>query len=341
MPSTWYNRSMRAALLTETGPIGTAPLRVVELPDPAPGFGEMTMEVTACGVCRTDLQIVEGDIAPRVLPVVPGHQAVGRVTAVGDGVQGWSIGDRAGAGWLASTCGACRFCTGGRENLCETARFTGWDRHGGYADRITVAAGFAYPLPVAAGDFDLAPLLCGGIIGYRALNVSGIEPGGRLGLFGFGASALLSIQVALHWECEVYVVTRSEAEQARAMEMGATWAGSSADAVPVRLDAAVTTAPVGSVVVAALASLGRGGIVAVNAIHLDGIPAFDYDLLWQERQLRSVANFTRSDAKAFLDLAAEIPVRTVVDAYPLEEANGALAAVRDGSVRGAAVVTMG
>lgn len=335
------NRSMRAALLTEAGPIGSDPLRIVELSDPAPGVGEITLEVTACGVCRTDLQIVEGDIAPRVLPVVPGHQAVGRVTAIGDAVEGWTVGDRAGVGWLASTCGTCRFCTDGRENLCETATFTGWDRNGGFADRITVAAGFAYPLPAGAGDLGLAPLLCGGIIGYRALKVSGIEPGGRLGLFGFGASALLSIQVALHWGCEVYVVTRSEAEQARAMEMGATWAGSYADAVPVRLEAAVTTAPVGDVVVAALASLDRGGIVAVNAIHLDGIPAFDYDLLWQERQLRSVANFTRADAEAFLTLAAEIPVRTVVDAYPLDEANEALAAVRDGSVRGAAVLTMG
>ncbi len=242
---------------------------------------------------------------------------------------------------MASTCGECRFCVTGRENLCERARFTGWDRDGGFAARMAVDARFALPLPAEPSDLDLAPLLCGGVIGYRALRVSGIEPGGRLGLFGFGASALLAIQVAVHEGCEVLVVTRSEEEQERALAMGAVWAGSYEDEVPAALDAAVTFAPVGEVVVSALSALDRGGIVAVNAIHLDRIPAFDYDLLWLERQIRSVANFTRRDAMEFLDLAAEIPIRTVVESFPLEQANDALEAVKDGSVQGAAVLETG
>jgi propanol-preferring alcohol dehydrogenase len=331
---------VRAAVLTDPGPVSGRPLDVEGRPDPDPEPGELLLEVAACGVCRTDLQLVEGDLPAHGLPRVPGHQAVGRVAAVGEGVDGWAVGDRAGVGWMGSACGRCRFCTSGRENLCEFARFTGWDRDGGYADRMAVDARFALPLPDGPDDLDLAPLLCGGVIGYRALGVSGIEPGGRLGLFGFGASALLAIQVAVHRGCEVHVVTRSEEEQARALELGAAWAGSYDDTVPIPLDAVVTFAPVGSVVVSALSALDRGGVVAVNAIHLDRIPEFDYDLLWHERQIRSVANFTRRDAVEFLRLAAEIPIRTVVDPHPLDEANEALAAVRDGTVRGAAVLTM-
>jgi len=323
---------MRGALLTEPGPIATCPLPIVERPDPAPGPGELLVEVSACGVCRTDLQLAEGDLAAHLLPVTPGHQAVGRVAAIGDGVSGWSLGDRAGVAWLGGACGRCRFCTTGRENLCERAVFTGWDRDGGFAETMTVDAAFALPLPAGPSDLDLAPLLCGGVIGYRALKVSAIEPGGRLGLFGFGASALLAIQVARHWGCSVFVVTRSAAERARALEMGAEWAGSYGDTVPVPLDAAVTFAPVGDVV---------GGVVAINAIHLDRIPAFDYDLLWLERQVRSVANFTRTDAAELLGLAAAIPIRTVVDSFPLQQANEALLAVKEGTVGGAAVLTMG
>lgn len=217
---------VRAALLIEPGPVEADPLEIVELPDPEPGFAEIVIAVSACGVCRTDLQIVEGDLAPRLLPVIPGHQAVGHVVAVGEGVEGWRVADRAGVAWVAGTDETCRFCVTGRENLCEQASFTGWDRHGGFADLVTVAAGFAHPLPAGPGDLDLAPLLCGGVIGYRALKVSEIEPGGSLGLFGFGASALLALQVALYWRCEVYVVTRSKPEQTRALEMGAAWAGS-------------------------------------------------------------------------------------------------------------------
>ena len=329
---------MRAQLLSRAGSITNSPLEYGELPNPVPGPGELLLTLIACGVCRTDLQLCEGDLPAQVLPIIPGHQAVGRVSKLGAGVTGWSIGDRAGVGWLAGTCGTCDLCRRGLENLCEQARFTGWDRDGGFATEMTVRSDYALPLPPEMGNLNAAPLLCGGVIGYRALRVSGIEPGGRLGLYGFGASALLAIQVALHWGCEVFVVTRSAAEQARALDMGAAWAGGYDQTPPVRLQAAVTFAPVGSVVVAALNALERGGVVAVNAIHLDEVPAFPYENLWWERQIRSVANFTRTDARQFLDLAADLPIRTVVDRYPLADANLALADVKSGAVHGAAVL---
>ncbi|MCI0678994.1 MAG: zinc-dependent alcohol dehydrogenase family protein [Actinobacteria bacterium] len=328
---------MRATLLSTAAPIAEHPLRMVDLPDPRPGPDEMVLEVTACAVCRTDLQIVVGDVPARLLPIVPGHQVVGRVVELGSEMAGWAVGDRAGVGWLGHTCGVCRFCMTGRENLCPTARFTGWDIHGGFATRIGVKAAFAIRLPERA-DTDLAPLLCGGIIGFRSLRVSGIAPGGRLGLFGFGASASLAIQVALHWGCEVFVVTRSRDEQRRALALGAAWTGTYDDPVPTPLDAAITFAPVGEVVVSALRSLERGGVVAVNAIHLDRVPQFDYDLLWLERQIRSVANYTRDDAAELLRLAGEIPIVTTVDLYPLEEANLALARLEKGELGGTAVL---
>ena len=296
--------------------------------------------MAACAVCRTDLQLVEGDLPARRLPIVPGHQAVGRVAAIGEGVTGWSIGDRAGAYWLFGADGTCRFCRSGRENLCETAAFTGWDRDGGFAEAMVVRADVAVRIPDGFADLDAAPLLCGGVIGYRALRVSGIEPGGRLGLYGFGASALLCIQVARHWGCEVHVRARSEAERGRALEMGAASVGGYDDPAP-PLDAAITTAPAGDVVVAALRAVDRGGIVAVNAIHLDRVPEFPYDWLWWERQLRSVANVTRRDAAEFMELAASIPIRTAADLFPLEAGNEALQALARGSIRGAAVLTMG
>lgn len=332
---------MKMARLARPAPIESSPLELGDGPDPRPGPGEILLEVAACAVCRTDLQLAEGDLHQRKLPLVPGHQAVGRVLEIGEGVEGLRVGDRAGVGWLGYTCGACRFCTSGRENLCEQARFTGWDRDGGYATRMTVDARFAYPLPADLDDLSAAPLLCGGVIGYRSLVRSGIQPGGRLGLYGFGASATLAIQVAVHWGCEVFVATRSEREQERARSLGAAWTGGYDDEPPARLDAAVTFAPAGSVVVAALRALDRGGIVAVNAIHLDRVPEFDYDLLWLEREIRSVANFTRRDAAEFLDLAARIPVRTQVREYPLAEANRALQHLKDGQVSGAAVLRIG
>jgi propanol-preferring alcohol dehydrogenase len=329
---------MRAMVLEHPGPVASAPLRMVDLPDPRPGSGELLVRVAACAVCRTDLQIVEGDLAARALPIVPGHQAVGRVEAVGPDVAGWVIGDRVGVTWLAGTCGHCRFCADGRENLCESATFTGWDRDGGFADRLTVRADVAVRIPDGFDDLAAAPLLCGGVIGYRSLRVAGVRPGDRLGLFGFGASARLVIQVARHWGCEVLVWTRSEAEQARALELGAVWAASYDEPAPARLDAAITFAPAGRVVVRALEELDRGGAVAINAIHLDGIPAFPYERLWWERSLRSVANVTRADAREFLELAATIPVRTDVELHPLADAGLALERLADGSITGTAVL---
>ncbi len=329
---------MHRQLLEQPGPIVGWPLRTTEVDDLKPAPGEISIGVAACGVCRTDLQIVEGDLAARTLPIVPGHQVVGRVLRVGDGVSEWAVGERAGVAWLAGACGSCEYCRSGRENLCVDAVFAGWDQDGGYAEQIVVRADYALRIPSSFSDIDAAPLLCGGIIGYRSLKISGIRPGGRLGLYGFGASALLAMQVATHWGCDVFVATRSPIEQERATEMGAAWTGSYHDRAPVALDAAVTFAPVGYVVVEALKSVARGGTVAINAIHLDRIPEFGYDLLWGERQIRSVANFTLEDAREFLDLAAEIPIRTVPDVYPLADANLALHRLKDGLIEGAAVL---
>jgi propanol-preferring alcohol dehydrogenase len=287
------------------------------------------------------LQLCEGDLAARRLPIVPGHQIVGRVEAVGDGVQGWRVGDRAGVAWLGSADGTCARCRAGSENLCDSAAFTGWDRDGGYTTHTVARADFALHLPEGFADLDAAPLLCGGVIGYRSLRRSGIDrigAGGRLGLYGFGASATLAIQVARHWGCRVFVCTRSRAEQERARALGAEWAGDYGERPPEPLDAAVTFAPAGSVVVAALKALERGGTVAINAIHLDRVPELAYADLWWERTVCSVANFTREDARAFLDLAARIPIRTETELHPLRDANVALARLARGEVRGAAVL---
>jgi propanol-preferring alcohol dehydrogenase len=331
---------VRVLELTKQRPAHDRPLRVVDREPPRPQPGEISIDVVACGVCRTDLQLVEGDLVARQLPIVPGHQVVGRVAAVGEGVDRWHIGQRVGVAWLGGACGSCAVCQGGQENLCDEAQFTGWDRDGGYAETMTARADFVFALPPAFTDMKAAPLLCGGVIGYRSLGISGIQPGGRLGLYGFGASASLAIQVALHWDCEVYVATRSRPEQRRALAMGAVWAGSYHEQPPVALDAAVTFAPVGHVVIEALKALRPGGTVAINAIHLDKIPEFPYDLLWRERVLRSVANFTRKDATDFLALAAEIPITTTVDEYPLSAGNIALDRLKRGEVDGAAVLTV-
>ena len=330
---------MRAQVLEEPSASGPPPVVPRERPGPEAGPGELLVAVEACAACRTDLQLVRGDLVARRLPVIPGHQVVGRVTAMGEGVAGWSVGDRTGAFWLASSCGTCDACARGRENLCPEARFTGWDVDGGYAEQIVVQADFALHLPDGEATA-LAPLLCGGVIGYRALRRSGIQPGGRLGLYGFGASASLAIQVARQWGCEVYVATRAEGDRARALKMGAVWAGGATDPPPVPLDAAVTFAPVGSVVVAALKALDRGATVAINAIHLDQIPAFDYDDLWWERSITSVANVTRQDAREFLALAAEIGVATNPHHYPLADASQALAELEAGRIGAGAAVLL-
>ena len=335
---------MRALVVEHPGPASpgdAGPLRLAELPDPVAGPGEIVIRVSACGVCRTDLQIADGDLPARRLPIVPGHQPVGGVESVGPGVEGWAVGDRAGAGWFGGACGTCARCRAGRENLCDAAVFTGWDRDGGFAERIAIRADAALRIPDGFADLAAAPLLCGGVIGYRALRISGIEPGGRLGLYGCGASALIGIQVARHWGCVVHVATRSDRERDRALALGAASVGGYDDPPPVPLDAAVTFAPSGDVVIAALRAVDRGGTVAINAIHLDRIPAFDYDLLWWERSLRSVANFTRRDAEELLALAAAIPIRTAVDRFPLAAGNDALARLRAGEVEGAAVLEIG
>jgi alcohol dehydrogenase, propanol-preferring len=331
---------MLALQLRAPASVAAAPLQLVELTDPEPAPDELLLEVVACAVCRTDLQLVEGDLEARRLPIVPGHQTVGRVEKVGKSVVGWRVGARAGVAWLASTCGKCQFCLTSRENLCPDARFTGWDRDGGYATRMAVRADFAVRLPDGFDDLAAAPLLCGGVIGYRSLKVSEIQPGGRLGLFGFGASALLALQVARYWDCEVHVRTRSAREQQRALEFGAATAAGYSERTP-PLDAAVTFAPSGDVVVAALRCVARGATVAINAIHLDRVPEFSYDLLWLERGLRSVANFTRTDAREFLELAASIPIRTAIQTFPLEQGNEALRRLASGDLEATAVLVVG
>jgi propanol-preferring alcohol dehydrogenase len=313
------------------------PLVAGRAPEPVPAAGELAIDVEACGVCRTDLHILEGEVAAR-LPLIPGHQAAGRVSEVGPGVEGIAVGDSVGVGWMASTCGVCRFCRSGRENLCEKATFTGRDRDGGYAERMTARAEWVFRLPEGFSAAEAAPLLCAGIIGYRSLRLSGIEPGGRLGLFGFGASAHLAIQVALHWHCEVFAFTREEHHRELARRMGAVWAGAAGDDPGVLLDAAVTFAPAGELVPLALSRLDRGGALAVNAIHMSPIPAFEYETLYGERSVRSVMNSTRKDGEEFLELAARIPVRAYTEPYALEQANEALLRVKRGEVRGAAVL---
>jgi propanol-preferring alcohol dehydrogenase len=325
-------------VLERPAPADSGPLHPVTRDPEAPGPGKLLVRVAACGVCRTDLQLCEGDLQPRKIPIVPGHQIVGRVAAVGPGVSDWRAGDRAGVAWLAGSCGACDKCLSDRENLCVQATFTGWDVDGGYATHATVRADFALRIPDSFDDLAAAPLLCGGVIGYRSLKRSGILPGGRLGLYGFGASALITLQVARHWGCRVFVATRSAAERERARSLGAEWTGGYGDPPPEPLDAAITFAPSGDVVRAALRALDRGATVAINAIHLDRLPEMPYEELWWERRLASVANFTRADAREFLALAAKIPVKTSFETHPLHDANVALARLSRGEVAGAAVL---
>jgi propanol-preferring alcohol dehydrogenase len=329
---------VRAARLTAPRASQQAWLEIVDTADPEPQPGEVLVRVVACAVCRTDLQLCSGDLTARRLPVTPGHQVVGTVAAVGTRVSDVALGQRVGIAWIASTCGHCRFCTSGRENLCDDARFTGWDRDGGFAELVTARADFVHRLPDEFDSVAASPLLCGGAIGLRSLRVSGIEPGGRLGLYGFGASATCVIQIARHWGCEVYVCTRSQRERQRAKALGAAWTGGYDARPPVPLDAAITFAPAGSVVIDALAALDKGGVVAVNAIHLDRVPEFSYDLLWGERQIRSVANVTRSDVADLIALAAAIPIRTDVERFPLADANRALQRLAAGEIAGAAVL---
>lgn len=307
-------------------------------PDQSPGPGEVRLRVEACAICRTDLQITSGDLRAKLLPVVPGHQIVGRVQALGAGVAPELLGRRLGVGWLASACGDCDLCRSGQENLCRLSTFTGWDRDGGFASQVVVRADFAQPLADDADPVHLAPLLCGGVIGYRALRLAEVGQGERLGLFGFGASALLVAQLALAKGCEVVVVTRDESARRRARDQGVEWVGAPGEELPTPLKAAITFAPVGTVVVDALRALKRGGTCVVNAIHLDRIPEFPYELLYWERRLLSVANYTRRDAAEFLQLAQQLPLRTQVEQFPLLEANLALRRLQEERIAGAAVL---
>jgi propanol-preferring alcohol dehydrogenase len=325
--------SMRAAVYDA----GSRSFTTGERDVPSPRPGEVLLRVRACGVCRTDLHIVDGELPPHRQPVVPGHQIVGEIA---DGVTAERrLGMRVGVSWIASTDGTCRYCRSGRENLCDAIRFTGYDVDGGYAEYTAVRADFTYPLPDALDDVDAAPLLCAGIIGFRALRVAGVAPGERVGLYGFGASAHLMVPVLRAWGCTIAVATRGEHHRAFARRLGVDWVGDATERPEEPLDRAVTFAPAGDVVVAALAALRKGGVVAINAIHLDRIPQFDYDtLLWGERQIRSVANMTRDDAAAFLELAAQIGLRPRATAFSLDRAADALAAIRGDAVDGAAVV---
>ncbi len=328
---------MKAAILESPGDIASRPLAVRDVPEPDVTAGHVLLRVRCCGVCRTDLHIVEGDLPVRRNNLIPGHQIAGEI------VQGATadlpLGKRVGVSWIGGVDGTCPYCRQGRENLCDSPTFTGYSVDGGYAEYALARADFVFPLPDALDDLHAAPLLCAGIIGFRSLRVAGIEPGDRVGLFGFGASAHLALPVLKAWNCEVYVSTRGASHRELAASLGATWVGNEKDKPPVALDRAVTFAPSGDVVISALASLRKGGVVAINAIHLDRIPEFDYDtLLWGERQIRSVANMTRADARDFLEIATKIGLQPRVTAFPLDQVNEALMAVKSDRVNGAAVI---
>ena len=315
-----------------------SPLRPVELEPPKPGPGEVRIRVNACALCRTDLHVVDGELPDPALPLILGHQIVGHVAEAGEGVTSPRVGDRVGVPWLAYVDGTCEQCRAGRENLCPNARFTGYTVNGGYADETVARADFCFPIPEGYSDAEAAPLLCSGLIGYRAYRFTGT--GRRLGLYGFGAAAYLISQVALHQGREVYAFTRpgDEIVQRYALELGATWAGDSTAEPPVALDAAIIFAPVGPLVPAALRATGPAGIVVCGGIHMSDIPSFPYSILWEERVLRSVANLTRADAREFLALAPKIPIRTEVEVHPLIDANAALQHLRAGERRGSIVL---
>lgn len=331
---------MKAALLTSPGRVLDRPLRIEEIAKPVPAAGEVLLRVLACGVCRTDLHIVEGELAPLHQALIPGHQIVGEIVA-GETSE-LPLGTRVGVSWIGGTDGSCWYCKHNFENLCDSPTFTGYSVNGGYAEYATARADFVFPLSSALDALHAAPLLCAGIIGFRSLRVAGVEPGERVGLFGFGASAHLAIDVLRAWGCEVYVSTRGASHRKLAESLGAKWVGSETERPPAELDRAITFAPSGDVVVAALSCLRKGGVVAINAIHLDRVPEFDYDrLLWGERQIRSVANMTRADARDFLALAAEIRMKPKVTTFSLAQVNEALAAIKNDSIDGAAVVVPG
>jgi alcohol dehydrogenase, propanol-preferring len=332
---------MRAMVLENAGPVEQSPLILKDLATPSPGPGQIRVKVHTCGLCHTDLHTVEGDLPPHKRPVVPGHQIVGRIDAIGRNVTTHKEGDRVGIPWLHSTCGACEFCRRGLENLCANAKFTGYDADGGYAEYTTVPAEFCYPVAAFFSDENAAPLLCAGIIGYRSYRLTGIRPGENLGLYGFGASAHLVIQLARHQKSNVFVFTRSEAHRALARELGAVWTGSAEDTPPELMHAAIIFAPAGALVPEALQVLRKAGTLALAGITMSQIPALDYALLYHEKIIRSVTNSTRQDARDFLALAAEVPLKTEIQIFDLSQANQALQALKKSKIRGAGVLRVG
>ena len=329
---------MKACVLQSPAPIATNPLVFADVPSPQPGNGEVLVRVSYCGVCRTDLHVIEGELAPRKSPVIPGHQVIGVIEILGPGASRFPLGTRVGIAWLHHTDGTCEFCRSGAENLCDHPTFTGYTVDGGYAEYAVASEDFIYAIPEQFPDEQAAPLLCAGIIGFRSLRLSGIKPGGKLGFYGFGAAAHVAIQVARHWNVDVYAATRDARHQKLALELGAKWAGGTFAEPPVKLDAAIVFAPAGEIVPAALKALRKGGTLVLGGIHMSPIPSFDYDLLYQERVIRSVANNTRQDGEDFLRVAAEIPIRMHTQLFPLREANRALNALKSDAIEGAAVL---
>ena len=330
---------MRAAVLHKPAPIQQSPLAIEEVPMPVPAAGFALLKVLACGICRTDLHIIEGELPPRLPSVIPGHQIVGEIVSSPDAA--FPPGSHVGVSWIGGTDGTCKFCTSGRENLCDAPLYTGYNHDGGYAQFATARTDFLHKLPDVLDNITAAPLLCAGMIGFRSTRIAEVKPGHNVGLFGFGASAQLIIQVLLHWNCNVFVSTREQRHQQLARQLGAVWAGDGNEPAPIPLDSAITFAPAGDVVLAALQSLDKGGILAINAIHLDHMPRFDYDsLLWGERQIRSVTNMTRQDARDFLRIAAEINLKPEVQTFALDQANDALRAQKEDRLNRTAVILL-
>ncbi len=329
---------MRAAILKKPQKIKNHPLQIIEKEIPRPGTREVLIKVAACGVCHTDLHTVEGDLELPKLPVIPGHQIAGTVEETGESVTSLNFDDRVGVTWFHDSCGQCEYCQQGKENLCTEAEFTGLDVNGGYAEYVTAPAEYVFKLPDGFTFLNAAPLLCAGIIGYRSLRLSEIKPGQNLGLYGFGSSAHVCIQLARYRDCDVYVFTRSEEHRRHAKELGAKWVGGAEDTPPEKMDASIIFAPAGWIVPEALRVLKRDGTVAINAIHMSPIPEMSYDLIYYERTLRSVTNLTARDGKEFLQLAAEIPVETDIEVYSLDEVNGVLCRVKQSDINGSAVL---
>lgn len=332
---------MKAMVLNHAGDVSNSPLQLQDCPVPVPGTGQALVKIHVCGVCRTDLHVVEGELPDLTLPLIPGHQAVGTIAQVGAMVTDLKVGDRVGIAWLQSTCERCEFCTSGRENLCTKAQFTGYQVDGGYAEYAVVPVRFAYPIPPVFSDDEAAPLLCAGIIGYRALRLSGIKPGQRLGLYGFGASAHIAIQIARHWGCQVYVSSLKAEHQHLARQLGAVWVGGATDMPPDKLHGSIIFAPAGELVPPALRALERGGTLALAGIHMSAIPPLDYDRdVFGERVIRSVTANTRQDGLDLLREAATIPIKPRTVRFPLEEANRALQSLKAGAFQGAAVLSL-